>query len=92
MATVMYRYGANDRGTSEQSVSFTIDIDTQPPVLERLWRLASATNLPGTTEAGGTGSYQERHGKPRLGSGTASDDGTLPIGSPAKINGEGIKH
>lgn len=24
----------NDRGTSGQSVSFTIDIDTQPPVLE----------------------------------------------------------
>lgn len=36
----------NDRGTSGQSVSFTIDIDTQPPVLEG-WRLAtSATDLP----------------------------------------------
>ncbi len=36
----------NDRGTSGQSVSFTIDIDTQPPVLEA-WRLAtSATDSP----------------------------------------------
>lgn len=33
----------NDRGTSGQSVSFTIDIDTQPPVLEGL---AVATDLP----------------------------------------------
>ncbi len=36
----------NDRGTSGQSVSFTIDIDTQPPVLEGLAVTTSATDLP----------------------------------------------
>lgn len=36
----------NDRGTSGQSASFTIDIDTQPPVLEGLAVTTSATDLP----------------------------------------------
>ncbi len=41
------RYATNDRGTSGQSVSFTIDIDTQPPVLEgTAVGDASATDLP----------------------------------------------
>ncbi|HFS0390841.1 TPA: Ig-like domain-containing protein, partial [Salmonella enterica] len=42
----------NDRGTSGQSVSFTIDIDTQPPVLEGLAVSDVGDRLTGTTEAG----------------------------------------
>lgn len=45
----------NDRGTSGQSVSFTIDIDTQPPVLEGLTVSDVGDKLTGTTEAGSTG-------------------------------------
>lgn len=41
----------NDRGTSGQSVSFTIDIDTQPPVLEGLAVSDVGDRLTGTTEA-----------------------------------------
>ncbi|EGU9817294.1 BapA prefix-like domain-containing protein, partial [Salmonella enterica subsp. enterica serovar Infantis] len=44
----------NDRGTSGQSVSFTIDIDTQPPVLEGLAVSDVGDRLTGTTEAGST--------------------------------------
>ncbi|EHI5246923.1 BapA prefix-like domain-containing protein, partial [Salmonella enterica] len=40
----------NDRGTSGQSVSFTIDIDTQPPVLEGLAVSDVGDRLTGTTE------------------------------------------
>ncbi len=44
----------NDRGTSGQSVSFTIDIDTQPPVLEGPAVSDVGDRLTGTTEAGST--------------------------------------
>ncbi|EDT6902059.1 BapA prefix-like domain-containing protein [Salmonella enterica subsp. enterica] len=78
----------NDRGTSGQSVSFTIDIDTQPPVLEGLAVSDVGDRLTGTTEAGSTVVIKDSLGN-TLGSGTAGDDGTFSIGiSPAKINGE----
>lgn len=78
----------NDRGTSGQSVSFTIDIDTQPPVLEGLAVSDVGYRLTGTTEAGSTVVIKDSLGN-TLGSGTAGDDGTFSIGiSPAKINGE----
>lgn len=78
----------NDRGTSGQSVSFTIDIDTQPPVLEGLAVSDVGDRLTGTTEAGSTVVIKDSPGN-TLGSGTAGDDGTFSIGiSPAKINGE----
>ncbi|ELX5635864.1 BapA prefix-like domain-containing protein [Salmonella enterica subsp. enterica serovar Infantis] len=78
----------NDRGTSGQSVSFTIDIDTQPPVLEGLTVSDVGDKLTGTTEAGSTVVIKDSLGN-TLGSGTAGDDGTFSIGiSPAKINGE----
>lgn len=78
----------NDRGTSGQSVSFTIDIDTQPPVLEGLAVSDVGDKLTGTTEAGSTVVIKDSLGN-TLGSGTAGDDGTFSIGiSPAKINGE----
>ncbi|EGZ6665938.1 BapA prefix-like domain-containing protein [Salmonella enterica subsp. enterica serovar Panama] len=78
----------NDRGTSGQSVSFTIDIDTQPPVLEGLAVSDVGDRLTGTTEAGSTVVIKDILGN-TLGSGTAGDDGTFSIGiSPAKINGE----
>ncbi|EAV8937377.1 biofilm-associated protein BapA, partial [Salmonella enterica] len=78
----------NDRGTSGQSVSFTIDIDTQPPVLEGLAVSDVGDRLTGTTEAGSTVVIKDSQGN-TLGSGTAGDDGTFSIGiSPAKINGE----
>lgn len=78
----------NDRGTSGQSVSFTIDIDTQPPVLENLAVSDVGDRLTGTTEAGSTVVIKDSQGN-TLGSGTAGDDGTFSIGiSPAKINGE----
>ncbi|EBD0727496.1 BapA prefix-like domain-containing protein [Salmonella enterica] len=78
----------NDRGTSGQSVAFTIDIDTQPPVLEGLAVSDVGDRLTGTTEAGSTVVIKDSLGN-TLGSGTAGDDGTFPIGiSPAKINGE----
>ncbi|HCC1121947.1 TPA: BapA prefix-like domain-containing protein, partial [Salmonella enterica subsp. enterica serovar Paratyphi C] len=75
----------NDRGTSGQSVSFTIDIDTQPPVLEDLAVSDVGDRLTGTTEAGSTVVIKDSLGN-TLGSGTAGDDGTFSIGiSPAKI-------
>ncbi|HAD4418436.1 TPA_asm: BapA prefix-like domain-containing protein [Salmonella enterica subsp. enterica serovar Typhi str. CT18] len=78
----------NDRGTSGQSVAFTIDIDTQPPVLEGLAVSDVGDRLTGTTEAGSTVVIKDSLGN-TLGSGTAGDDGTFSIGiSPAKINGE----
>ncbi|ENG0937750.1 BapA prefix-like domain-containing protein [Salmonella enterica] len=78
----------NDRGTSGQSVSFTIDIDTQPPVLENLAVSDVGDRLTGATEAGSTVVIKDSQGN-TLGSGTAGDDGTFSIGiSPAKINGE----
>ncbi|EHO8357129.1 BapA prefix-like domain-containing protein [Salmonella enterica] len=78
----------NDRGTSGQSASFTIDIDTQPPVLEGLAVSDVGDRLTGTTEAGSTVVIKDSQGN-TLGSGTAGDDGTFSIGiSPAKINGE----
>ncbi|EDQ5592111.1 BapA prefix-like domain-containing protein [Salmonella enterica] len=78
----------NDRGTSGQSASFTIDIDTQPPVLEGLAVSDVGDRLTGTTEAGSTVVIKDSLGN-TLGSGTAGDDGTFSIGiSPAKINGE----
>ncbi|EBX9329636.1 type I secretion C-terminal target domain-containing protein [Salmonella enterica subsp. enterica serovar London] len=78
----------NDRGTSGQSVSFTINIDTQPPVLEGLAVSDVGDRLTGTTEAGSTVVIKDSLGN-TLGSGTAGDDGTFSIGiSPAKINGE----
>ncbi|EDV0262168.1 BapA prefix-like domain-containing protein [Salmonella enterica subsp. salamae] len=78
----------NDRGTSGQSVSFTIDIDTQPPVLENLAVSDVGDRLTGATEAGSTVVIKDSLGN-TLGSGTAGDDGTFSIGiSPAKINGE----
>ncbi|EHV4675714.1 BapA prefix-like domain-containing protein [Salmonella enterica subsp. enterica serovar Teshie] len=78
----------NNRGTSGQSVSFTIDIDTQPPVLEGLAVSDVGDRLTGTTEAGSTVVIKDSQGN-TLGSGTAGDDGTFSIGiSPAKINGE----
>lgn len=78
----------NDRGTSGQSVSFTIDIDTQPPVLENLAVSDVGDRLTGTTEAGSTVVIKDSQGN-TLGRGTAGDDGTFSIGiSPAKINGE----
>ncbi|HCL5073306.1 TPA: BapA prefix-like domain-containing protein, partial [Salmonella enterica] len=78
----------NDRGTSGQSVSFTIDIDTQPPVLENLAVSDVGDRLTGATEAGSTVVIKDSQGN-MLGSGTAGDDGTFSIGiSPAKINGE----
>ncbi len=78
----------NDRGTSGQSVAFTIDIDTQPPVLEGLAVSDVGDRLTGTTEAGSTVVIKDSLGN-TLGSGTTGDDGTFSIGiSPAKINGE----
>lgn len=78
----------NDRGTSGQSVSFTIDIDTQPPVLENLAVSDVGDKLTGVTEAGSTVVIKDSQGN-MLGSGTAGDDGTFSISiSPAKINGE----
>ncbi|HDW4348028.1 TPA: BapA prefix-like domain-containing protein [Salmonella enterica subsp. enterica serovar Typhi] len=78
----------NERGTSGQSVAFTIDIDTQPPVLEGLAVSDVGDRLTGTTEAGSTVVIKDSLGN-TLGSGTAGDDGTFSIGiSPAKINGE----
>lgn len=78
----------NDRGTSGQSASFTIDIDTQPPVLEGLAVSDVGDRLTGTTEAGSTVVIKDSQGN-TLGSGTAGGDGTFSIGiSPAKINGE----
>lgn len=78
----------NDRSTSGQSVAFTIDIDTQPPVLEGLAVSDVGDRLTGTTEAGSTVVIKDSLGN-TLGSGTAGDDGTFSIGiSPAKINGE----
>ncbi len=78
----------NDRGTSGQSVAFTIDIDTQPPVLEGPAVSDVGDRLTGTTEAGSTVVIKDSPGN-TLGSGTAGDDGTFSIGiSPAKINGE----
>ncbi|EAW9075485.1 biofilm-associated protein BapA, partial [Salmonella enterica] len=78
----------NDRGTSGQSVSFTIDIDTQPPVLENLAVSDVGDKLTGATEAGSTVVIKDSQGN-MLGSGTAGDDGTFSISiSPAKINGE----
>ncbi|WP_122762907.1 BapA/Bap/LapF family large adhesin [Salmonella enterica] len=78
----------NDRGTSGQSVAFTIDIDTQPPGLEGLAVSDVGDRLTGTTEAGSTVVIKDSLGN-TLGSGTAGDDGTFSIGiSPAKINGE----
>lgn len=64
----------NDRGTSGQSVSFTIDIDTQPPVLEGLAVSDVGDRLTGTTEAGSTVVIKDSLGN-TLGSGTAGDDG-----------------
>ncbi|MBK0304747.1 Ig-like domain-containing protein, partial [Salmonella enterica] len=69
----------NDRGTSGQSVSFTIDIDTQPPVLEGLTVSDVGDKLTGTTEAGSTVVIKDSLGN-TLGSGTAGDDGTFSIG------------
>lgn len=69
----------NDRGTSGQSVSFTIDIDTQPPVLEGLAVSDVGDRLTGTTEAGSTVVIKDSLGN-TLGSGTAGDDGTFSIG------------
>ncbi|PUL43027.1 Ig-like domain repeat protein, partial [Salmonella enterica subsp. enterica serovar Dublin] len=66
----------NDRGTSGQSVSFTIDIDTQPPVLEGLAVSDVGYRLTGTTEAGSTVVIKDSLGN-TLGSGTAGDDGTF---------------
>ncbi|EBG9413820.1 BapA prefix-like domain-containing protein, partial [Salmonella enterica subsp. enterica serovar 4,[5],12:i:-] len=63
----------NDRGTSGQSVSFTIDIDTQPPVLEGLAVSDVGDRLTGTTEAGSTVVIKDSLGN-TLGSGTAGDD------------------
>lgn len=78
----------NNHGTSGQSVSFTIDIDTQPPVLENLAVSDAGDRLTGATEAGSTVVIKDSLGN-TLGSGTAGDDGTFSIGiSPAKINGE----
>lgn len=78
----------NDRGTSGQSVSFTIDIDTQPPLLENLAVSDIGNRLTGATEAGSTVVIKDSQGN-TLGSGTAGGDGTFSIGiSPAKINGE----
>ncbi|HDI4959167.1 TPA: BapA prefix-like domain-containing protein [Salmonella enterica] len=78
----------NNHGTSGQSVSFTIDIDTQPPVLENLTVSDAGDRLTGATEAGSTVVIKDSLGN-TLGSGTAGDDGTFSIGiSPAKINGE----
>ncbi|EEJ6338117.1 BapA prefix-like domain-containing protein [Salmonella enterica] len=78
----------NDRGTSGQSVSFTIDIDTQPPLLENLAVSDVGDRLTGATEAGSTVIIKDSQGN-TLGSGTAGGDGTFSIGiSPAKINGE----
>ncbi|MEM0570017.1 BapA/Bap/LapF family large adhesin [Salmonella enterica] len=78
----------NARGTSGQSVSFTIDIDTQPPVLENLAVSDVGDRLTGATEAGSTVVIKDSQGN-TLGSGTAGDDGTFSIGiSPAKISGE----
>ncbi|EHK4162741.1 BapA prefix-like domain-containing protein [Salmonella enterica] len=78
----------NNHGTSGQSVSFTIDIDTQPPVLENLAVSYAGDRLTGATEAGSTVVIKDSLGN-TLGSGTAGDDGTFSIGiSPAKINGE----
>lgn len=68
----------NDRGTSGQSVSFTIDIDTQPPVLEGLTVSDVGDKLTGTTEAGSTVVIKDSLGN-TLGSGTAGDDGTFSI-------------
>lgn len=78
----------NGYGTSGQSAAFSIDIDTQPPVLENLAVSDSGDKLTGVTEAGSTIVIRDSQGN-TLGSGTAGGDGTFSIGiSPAKINGE----
>ncbi|MDN8552380.1 Ig-like domain-containing protein [Citrobacter werkmanii] len=78
----------NNFGTSGQSISFAVDIDTQPPVLEDLEVINQGTTLTGSTEAGSTVVIKDSQGNV-LGSGKAGNDGSFSIGiNPAKTNGE----
>lgn len=78
----------NNFGTSGQSISFAVDIDTQPPVLEDLEVINRGTTLTGSTEAGSTVVIKDGQGN-MLGSGKAASDGSFAIAiSPAKTNGE----
>ncbi|POT56297.1 Ig-like domain repeat protein [Citrobacter amalonaticus] len=78
----------NNFGTSGQSISFAVDIDTQPPVLEDLEVINQGATLTGSTEAGSTVVIKDSQGNV-LGSGQAGSDGTFAITiAPAKTNGE----
>ncbi|MGI3453754.1 Ig-like domain-containing protein, partial [Citrobacter arsenatis] len=78
----------NNFGTSGQSISFAVDIDTQPPVLEDLEVINQGTTLTGSTEAGSTVVIKDSQGNV-LRSGKAGNDGSFSIAiNPAKTNGE----
>ncbi|MGU3525153.1 BapA/Bap/LapF family large adhesin [Enterobacteriaceae bacterium C23F] len=79
---------SNVAGESAPSASFTVDVDTTPPVLDDLAVVNQGQTLTGTTEAGSTVVVKDSHGTP-LGTGTADQNGnfSITLSTPQK-NGE----
>ncbi|MEW5562070.1 BapA/Bap/LapF family large adhesin [Enterobacter asburiae] len=78
----------NGVGESAPSASFTIDVDTLPPVLDDLMVINQGQTLTGTTEAGSTVVVKDSHGA-QIGTGTADASGnfSITLSTPQK-NGE----
>lgn len=78
----------NTIGDSAPSASFTVDVDTTPPVLEDLAVVNQGQTLTGTTEAGSTVIVKDSHGA-QIGTGTVDQSGnfSITLSTPQK-NGE----
>ncbi|MRS17313.1 BapA prefix-like domain-containing protein [Enterobacteriaceae bacterium RIT691] len=80
----------NGIGVSGPSTSFSIDVDTQIPILDHLQVINQGQTLTGTTEAGSTVIVKDSFGT-QLGTGTADQNGNFSITlSSPKTNGESL--
>lgn len=76
-------------GTSGDSISFTVIIDTVPPVApDDVDVVANGTQVTGSAEAGSTITVKDANGV-TIGTGVAGNDGSFTVSiSPAQKNGE----